>query len=70
MVGVTIFVNIEGGQITEVAISIGAFVSPSASRIIVTAGGQSRHLFTSLYSRAAIRVLMDVEPMQARRETF
>ncbi|MGD8739533.1 MAG: hypothetical protein PVG34_04395 [Desulfobacterales bacterium] len=70
MVGVTIFVNIEGGQITEVAIPIGAFVSPRAGRIKVTAGGQSRHFFTILYSRAAIWILMDVESMQARRETF
>ena len=70
MAGVTVCVNIQGGQITEVAIPIGALVFSDASRIIVTAGGQSRHPFTALYTRTTIWILMDMEPMQAGGEVF
>ena len=70
MTGFTICVNIQGGQIAKVAIPIGACVSPGTGRIIVTAGGQSRDRFTALFSRATIRILMDMEPVQARGEIF
>ena len=70
MAGLTICVNIQGGQIAEVAIPKGGCVPPCAGRIIVTAGGQSRDRFTALFSRATIRILMDMEPVQARGEIF
>ena len=70
MVGVTVCVNIQGGQITEVAIPIGALVFPGAGRIVVAAGGQSRHLFAVFHSGAAIWILMHMEPMQTGCETF
>ncbi len=70
MVGFTICINIQGGQITEVAIFIGACVSPDTGRVIVTAGSQSGDLFTVRFSRATVWILMDMEAVQAGSEIF
>ena len=52
------------------AIAVRAFVAAGAGRVKVAAGGQSGHLFPVRHCGAAIRVLMDMEPMQAGSEAF
>jgi hypothetical protein len=56
-------VYIKGRQVSKVAISIWAGVSPGTQRIIVPTGSQTGYLFTTFFAETAIRILVDMKPM-------
>jgi len=66
--GITRRIDEQGRQIAEMAIAPRRAVTPGSKRVVVPSRGQSGHQPAILLGRPAVRVLVDVEAMQAWRQ--
>jgi hypothetical protein len=69
LVGVALHVDVEGGQVAEVAFAPGKFMFAGFLRVVMASGGEGGDFFAVFFLGEAAGVFMDVKAMEAHGQS-